>query len=154
MCKAPCLMRRRFASLTASSRYFGELAHHRWMKTYTGVPSTPQTIVYTFGNPLIAQSMLRYDLVGTLHIPPKLVLIETPGGGTKVIYDDPATTIPVPVVSGGYVFNDEDGNPLPAPQQAGPGVRGLLRDREFLDLMSMSRLFPESQAGEYGKPLA
>lgn len=52
------------------------------------------------------------------------------------------------------MFNDEDGNPPLEPRQAGPGVRGLLRDREFLNLMSMSRLFPESQAGGYGKQLA
>ncbi len=87
-------MRRRFASLTASSRYFGELAHHRWMKTYTGVPSTPQTIVYTFGNPLIAQTMLSHDYAAGLNVPPKLMLLENAdGGGTKVIYDDPATLI-------------------------------------------------------------
>lgn len=83
--------------MTAASRYFGEFAHHRWMKTYTGVPTTPQTVVYTFGNPLIAQTMLSHDYAAGLHIPPKLMLLESvDGGGTKVIYDDPASLIALP----------------------------------------------------------
>ncbi|KAI0669224.1 hypothetical protein C8Q78DRAFT_1042302 [Trametes maxima] len=52
------------------------------------------------------------------------------------------------LVSGGYVERDEEGLPIP-PRQAGDGVRTLLHDREFLELMSMSRLFPESRAGFY-----
>ncbi|EIW53261.1 TT1751-like protein [Trametes versicolor FP-101664 SS1] len=77
--------------------YFGELAHHRWMKTYTGVPTTPQTAVYTFGNPLIAQTMLSHDYAAGLHIPLRLMLLENVDeGGTKVIYDDPAPLVFLP----------------------------------------------------------
>ncbi|OSD01015.1 TT1751-like protein [Trametes coccinea BRFM310] len=76
--------------------YFLEFAHHRWLDTYTGSTGTPQTIVYTFGNPLIAQTMLRHNLAAGLHIPPKLMLLEDgAGNGTKVIYDDPASVIAV-----------------------------------------------------------
>ncbi|KAI0357709.1 TT1751-like protein [Trametes cingulata] len=77
--------------------YFGEIAHHRWLNTYKGSSDTPQTAVYTFGNPLIAQSLLQRELAAGLHVPPKLLLLEnTDGGGSCVIYDDPASILPLP----------------------------------------------------------
>ncbi|CDO70741.1 hypothetical protein BN946_scf184798.g56 [Trametes cinnabarina] len=55
------------------------------------------------------------------------------------------------LVSGGFVSIDENGTPIPH-RQAGKGVRQLIQDREFLDLMTMSRLFPETRARCY-RPL-
>ncbi|KAI0636337.1 TT1751-like protein [Trametes polyzona] len=87
--------------------YFGEVVHHRWLAAYMGASSVPQAIVYTFGNPLIAQAMLRHDLAAGLHIPPKLMLLEVAdGSGTKIIYDDPASLISVPG-PGGREVDDE-----------------------------------------------
>ncbi|KAI0761364.1 TT1751-like protein [Trametes elegans] len=77
--------------------YFTDITHHRWLRTYANSVEIPQAAVYTFGNPLIAQSMLLRDLATGLHIPPKLLLLENAdGSGTRVIYDDPASIIPVP----------------------------------------------------------
>lgn len=71
--------------------------HHRWLKTYTGASAVPSTVVYTFGNPLIAQTILQRDLAAGLHIPPKLLLLEkVDGSGTRIIYDDPTSQILVP----------------------------------------------------------
>lgn len=52
------------------------------------------------------------------------------------------------LVSGGYVLHDTNGEPT-TPRQAGPGVHSLLNDREFIEMMSMSRLFPQSRAGQF-----
>ncbi|KAI0672147.1 hypothetical protein C8Q78DRAFT_729407 [Trametes maxima] len=78
--------------------YFASISHHNWLGTYTGNPgSVPQAVVYTFGNPLLAQAMLRHDLTVGLHVPPKLLVLENADQrGTKVVYDDPAALIPVP----------------------------------------------------------
>ncbi|KAI0649756.1 hypothetical protein C8Q79DRAFT_997802 [Trametes meyenii] len=78
--------------------YFASISHHNWLGTYTGSPgSVPQAVVYTFGNPLLAQAMLQHDLAVGLHVPPKLLVLENADRrGTRVIYDDPAALIPVP----------------------------------------------------------
>ncbi|OBZ76633.1 hypothetical protein A0H81_03098 [Grifola frondosa] len=86
--------------------YFADNAHHRWLDTYLGAKGTPVTYVYTIGNPLIAQTMLRHDLTAGLNVPVKILILEkADGSGTKVIYDDPASIIPV-TLSGGIV-NEE-----------------------------------------------
>ena len=82
-------------------RYFADTAYHRWMNTYFGTTNTPQTYVYVLGNPLIAQTMLQHDLSGALHIPPRILISEkVDGSGTRVIYDDPGSSIPVPASQG------------------------------------------------------
>ena len=82
-------------------RYFADTAYHRWMNTYFGTTNTPQTYVYVLGNPLIAQTMLQHDLSGALHIPPRILVSEkVDGSGTRVIYDDPGSSIPVPTSQG------------------------------------------------------
>ncbi|KAI0366516.1 TT1751-like protein [Pilatotrama ljubarskyi] len=96
--KSKAELERGIAELTGGRDfiYFGEIAHHRWLGTYTGSSDTRRTAVYTFGNPLIAQTMLQRDLAAGLHIPPKLLLLENAdGSGTSVIYDDPSSIIPV-----------------------------------------------------------
>ena len=90
------------------------MSYHGWLDAYAsdapGVDAqgtTPKTYIYVFGNPLIAQGMLRHDLGAALHIPPRIFVSELRGGrGTRVVYDDPATTIPVPAMAGGVVDAD------------------------------------------------
>ncbi len=60
-----------------------------------------------FGNPLIAQSMLKHDLTGALHVPLSVLITEKADGtGTKIVYDDPTSTVPVPASQGGPVNAD------------------------------------------------
>ncbi|RDX52440.1 hypothetical protein OH76DRAFT_157358 [Lentinus brumalis] len=98
-----------FNTLTAGGTfvYFAETAYHRFLNAYFGTTSTPQTYVYVFGNPLIAQSMLKHDLTGALHVPLSVLITEKADGtGTKIVYDDPTSTIPVPASQGGPVNAD------------------------------------------------
>ena len=82
-------------------RYFLGPTYHKWLNAYNGRTDTPQTYGYIFGNPLVAQTMLRHDLTVALHVPPKIVVIEkADGSGTRIAYDDPASVIAVPSASG------------------------------------------------------
>ena len=105
-------------------RYFADTAYHRWMNTYFGTTNTPQTYVYVLGNPLIAQTMLQHDLSGALHIPPRILVTEKADrSGTRVIYDDPASTIPVPLSEGNTVNSELQA----AGGSLGEKLEGLIR---------------------------
>ncbi|HEY9677547.1 MAG TPA: DUF302 domain-containing protein [Drouetiella sp.] len=47
---------------------------------------------YLVGNPNIADSMAKYDILTTLMVPPR-VLIYTDAGKTKIAYEQPSTTL-------------------------------------------------------------
>lgn len=75
-------------------RKFGVLQHHRWLRVYFDSPTIPEDYLYTIGNPLIAQTMLQYDLVIGLQVPPRLLILGNENGnGSKVIYDLPSSLI-------------------------------------------------------------
>lgn len=62
------------------------------MKLYD--PSTPRTVVYTLGNPSIAQTMLRHDMRAAYNIPPRLLIrerVDTPG--TELVYHLPSSVV-------------------------------------------------------------
>ena len=83
------------------------MTYHQWLDAFAGPGSTPQTYAYTFGNPLLAQRMLKHDLTVALRVPPKLVIIEKPdGSGTVVTYDDPASVMVVPSAPGQEVHSE------------------------------------------------
>jgi uncharacterized protein (DUF302 family) len=49
--------------------------------------------VYTIGNPLLAQTMLKHDLLAGLYAPPRIAIIAKgaePNAGTNVVYDLPS----------------------------------------------------------------
>lgn len=78
------------------SRYFLDIRHHVWLNVYHAT-ITPQTAIYTIGNPLIAQSILKHDLDAGLHIPPRLLVQEKPEGkGTRVMYQLPSSIMVLP----------------------------------------------------------
>ena len=60
--------------------YFLDIRHHPWLNTYHRIKTTPCTVLYTIGNPLIAQAILRYDLRARLYIPPRLLVQEKADG--------------------------------------------------------------------------
>ncbi|KAJ7667963.1 hypothetical protein DFH06DRAFT_1184073, partial [Mycena polygramma] len=71
--------------------YFNEYNHGSWLQLFS---SSPQVIVYVLGNPLIAQTMLQYDLRGAYNIPPRLLVLEkSDGTGTDVLYHLPSSVM-------------------------------------------------------------
>ena len=78
-------------------RYFLDIRHHPWLNTYHRIKTTPCTVLYTVGNPLIAQAILRYDLRAGLYIPPRLLVQEKADGkGTMVMYQLPSSVMVIP----------------------------------------------------------
>ncbi|KAJ7283711.1 hypothetical protein C8J57DRAFT_1462695 [Mycena rebaudengoi] len=70
--------------------YFNEFSHDRWLQHYS---PTPRVIVYVFGNPLIAQTILQHDLHAALDIPPRLLVLEKPDVGTEIVYHLPSSVM-------------------------------------------------------------
>lgn len=67
------------------------------MNIYNNTNDTPATAIYTIGNPLIAQGILRYDLRAGLHIPPRLLVLEKEDRtGTRVMYQLPSSIMVLP----------------------------------------------------------
>lgn len=74
-----------------------DMRHHPWLNTYHNTTDKPATIVYTIGNPLIAQGILRHDLRAGLHIPPRILVLEKADRtGTSVIYQLPSSVMVLP----------------------------------------------------------
>ncbi|KAF5370048.1 hypothetical protein D9758_001106 [Tetrapyrgos nigripes] len=72
--------------------YFFQMRHDVWMKYYKD--DVPQAIVYTIGNPVIAQTMLKHDMRGAYNIPPRVLVLEKPdGSGTRVLYHLPSSVM-------------------------------------------------------------
>ncbi|KAF8741111.1 hypothetical protein AX14_005714 [Amanita brunnescens Koide BX004] len=73
--------------------YFSELNHHRWLSVYEGKPH-PAIVVYTIGNPLIAQTIVKHDVRAALNIPPRLLIVEDPERHkTSIIYQLPSSVM-------------------------------------------------------------
>jgi uncharacterized protein (DUF302 family) len=73
-------------------RYFFQIRHDGWMKYYKN--DVPPAIVYTIGNPVIAQTMLKRDLRGAYNIPPRVLVHGKPdGSGTSIVYHLPSSVI-------------------------------------------------------------
>ncbi|KAK2466165.1 hypothetical protein APHAL10511_001807 [Amanita phalloides] len=73
--------------------YFSELKHHQWLDIYEG-KEHPATVVYTIGNPLIAQTLLKHDIRAALNVPLRLLVVENPEiPGTGLIYQRPSSVM-------------------------------------------------------------
>jgi len=73
--------------------YFLELNHHRWLSVYEG-KSHPAIVVYTIGNPLIAQTIVKHDTRAALNIPLRLLIVEDPEGRkTRIMYHLPSSVM-------------------------------------------------------------
>ncbi|OCH84149.1 hypothetical protein OBBRIDRAFT_432290 [Obba rivulosa] len=76
--------------------FFGAIQHHGWLNVYNGDAASPapKIVIYTLGNPLVAQTMLRHDLVTALHVPVRVLVLEKEDrSGTRVVYDLPSSVI-------------------------------------------------------------
>jgi uncharacterized protein (DUF302 family) len=75
-------------------RFFGEIAHSTWLRKYLGREDVPEMRLYTLGNPLIAQTMMRHDVLAGLYVPPRVAVVAD-GEGTLVVFDLPSALIAV-----------------------------------------------------------
>ncbi|PCH36834.1 hypothetical protein WOLCODRAFT_134356 [Wolfiporia cocos MD-104 SS10] len=76
---------------------FALAPHHNWRNAYNGSTDSPKAFQYTFGNPLVAQTMLRHDSAAALHVPLRLLVLEKADGtGTEIIYLLPSSVIAIP----------------------------------------------------------
>jgi len=56
----------------------------------------PSPVVYTIGNPLIAQKILKNNVFAAYNIPPRLLILEKPDVGTTVSYYLPSSVMGQP----------------------------------------------------------
>ncbi|KAF8915934.1 hypothetical protein CPB85DRAFT_387509 [Mucidula mucida] len=72
--------------------FFLQMDHTSWMRLYD--KDAPKTVVYTIGNPLVAQTMMQHDMRAAYYVPPRILIKERVGTeGTEVIYHLPSSVI-------------------------------------------------------------
>jgi len=75
--------------------YFTEFSHHKLLKLADGI-DRPGIVVYTIGNPLFGQPIMRCNPLAAFNIPPRLLVIDKPDGtGTTVSYHLPSSVMGV-----------------------------------------------------------
>ena len=80
--------------LEERDRYFLEMNHHKWMNVYHEAEDTPPAVVYTIGNPLLAETFLRHDVRAGYSIPPRLMVIQNAEASlTTVFYHLPSSLV-------------------------------------------------------------
>lgn len=68
---------------------FMQIDHGAWLAR---IGMTAQAKLYILGNPLIARTMLQYDLGAGLYVPVRMMIYEDPrSGGCRVAYDLPSS---------------------------------------------------------------
>lgn len=68
---------------------FLDIDHSAWMKAL-GIPGRAR--LYILGNPLIAATMIRYDLGAALNAPVRALILEDPATErTRLVYDLPSS---------------------------------------------------------------
>jgi len=73
--------------------YFMEVKHHRLLE-YTDGVKKPSALLYIIGNPLIAQMILKYNILAAYNIPLRLLILEKPDEiGTTVSYYLPSSVL-------------------------------------------------------------
>jgi uncharacterized protein (DUF302 family) len=82
----------RVAARIGSSGFtrFLTIDHGNWLSRFRGVPA--QARVYTIGNPLSAEAMLRQDLAAGLNVAVRLMIYRDDiSDTTRLVYDRPST---------------------------------------------------------------
>jgi len=62
--------------------------HGRWLQLY-GVPAKVKQ--YTYGNPLLAYTMVKHDVGACFQVPFRVMIYETSEGEARIAYDLPST---------------------------------------------------------------
>ncbi|KAG5639004.1 hypothetical protein H0H81_007912 [Sphagnurus paluster] len=79
--------------------YFMELNHDKWINIYhadaadTTPPPAAPAVVYTIGNPLIAETFMRLDIRAGHQIPPRLMIAANADRTTSVSYHRPSSLV-------------------------------------------------------------
>ncbi|KAK7049578.1 hypothetical protein VNI00_005609 [Paramarasmius palmivorus] len=74
--------------------YFLSMQHEKWLKLYDD--NVPFVSVYTIGNPIVAQSIMKHELRAAYNIPPRLLIAEKEDRtGTRVIYHLPSSVMAI-----------------------------------------------------------
>lgn len=77
-------------------RYFMEVKQHRLLEYMDGAKK-PSALLYTIGNPLIAQMILKYNIFAAHNIPLRLLILEKPDEiGATVSYYLPSSILGQP----------------------------------------------------------
>ena len=71
---------------------FSEIDHGGWIARF-GIRR--QAIRLIFGNPLIAITMIREDLLAGLFVPVEMLVVDAPDGGSKLTYVQPSSLIAI-----------------------------------------------------------
>jgi uncharacterized protein (DUF302 family) len=83
-------------ALTFAISFFLEAQHSNWLRMYLESDDIPELRVYTIGNPLIAQGMIRHDPLAGMYVPLRLMIMGKTADssrGTIVVYDLPSSQI-------------------------------------------------------------
>ncbi|KZT10564.1 uncharacterized protein LAESUDRAFT_645149 [Laetiporus sulphureus 93-53] len=76
---------------------FGKSPFHVWRNAYFGTTDGLKTYQYSLGNPTMAQPMLQLELYTTLHVPPRMLVVEKADrSGTEIVYMQPSTLFAAP----------------------------------------------------------
>lgn len=76
------------------SRYFQDIKWNEIIQRWEGGKPQPGFSVYTLGNPIIAQGIVKRNALAAYHIPPRFVVTENQDGqGTTVTYHLPSTAM-------------------------------------------------------------
>ncbi|KAG6855134.1 hypothetical protein C0991_006063 [Blastosporella zonata] len=74
--------------------YFLEMNHYIWMNVYHEAETTPPAVVYTIGNPILAETFMRYDIRAGYSIPPRLMIVQNADASlTTVFYHLPSSLV-------------------------------------------------------------
>lgn len=73
-----------------------EFKFHRLLLENTDGVKELSTLVYTIGNPLIAQKIIKNNVFAAYNIPPRLLILEKPDIGATVSYYLPSSVMGQP----------------------------------------------------------
>jgi hypothetical protein len=77
-------------SLFGSSGFMHVLAfdHGKWQGLYGAAAKAKQ---YTYGNPILAWTMVKHDIAASSHVPFRVLIYEAASGESHIAYDLPST---------------------------------------------------------------
>ncbi|EAU84737.1 hypothetical protein CC1G_00256 [Coprinopsis cinerea okayama7 len=73
---------------------FQKLDHTKWVKLLPGTETAPGALLYTIGNPLVAQTIFTKDIMAASVVPFRILLVERADRKTDIVYYLPASLLP------------------------------------------------------------